>query len=213
MRASITVSPFRRLSAKLRQAEAVTLALVLCSAGLLHAQEVTAAQPSPRNTLDAGLVLALPASLATGMSAGVGLGYLRAVTPGGRLLVGARASWSTATEYTLTETVRNDDIRLRLNLALQQIVGRGAFGLRLGVGATTVYEGRTRAQGSRAGLEGSALSSTTWYLLPAAEIEGVVFLRVWHAFGMSVSGGPTLHLIDGSPRYGWSGGLGVLWQP
>lgn len=211
---SITALPLRRPNARHREAGAVAFLLVLCGAWPARGQEVAASAPPPaRNTLDAGLVLALPASLATGMNAGVGLGYLRAVTPGRRLLVGARASWSTATEYTLTETVRNDDIRLRLNLAIQQIVGRGAFGLRLGVGATTVYEGRTRAQGSRAGLEGSALSSSTWSLLPAAELEGVVFLRVWHAFGMSVSGGPTLHLIDGSPHYGWTSGLGVLWQP
>jgi hypothetical protein len=176
-------------------------------------QDLTAATQAPaKDTLDAGLMLALPASLATGMSAGVGAGYLRALTPGGRLLVGARASWSTATEYTLSEAVRNDDIRLRLNLAVQQAVGRGSFGLRLGVGATTLYEGRSRAQGSRAGLEGSALSSSSWYLLPAAEVEAVIFLRVWHSWGMSLSGGPTLHLVDGSPRYGWSSGLGVLWQ-
>jgi hypothetical protein len=186
-------------------------------AGLLpaaHGQEIEASAAGPaKNTLDAGLVLALPAALQTGTSAGVGAGYLRALTAGGRLLVGARAAWSTATEYTLTEAVRNDDVRLRLNLAFRQTVGRGAFGLRLGAGATAVYESRTRAQGSRAGLEGSALSSSTWYLLPAAELEGVVFLRVWHAWGMSVSGGPTVHLIDGSPRYGWSSGLAVLWQP
>jgi hypothetical protein len=186
-------------------------------AGLLpsaHGQDLEAAAPRPaKNTLDAGLVLALPAALQTGMSAGVGGGYLRAITANDRLLVGARAGWSTVTEYTLTEAVRHDDVRLRLNLAFRQSAGRGAFGLRLGVGATAVREGRTRAQGSRAGLESSALSASAWYLLPAAELEGVVFLRVWHAWGMSVSGGPTLHVIDGSPRFGWSGGLAVLWQP
>jgi hypothetical protein len=177
-------------------------------------QELATTTPKPaRHTLDGGLVLALPAALATGLSVGVGLAYLRAVTSGGRVLVGARASWSTATEYTLTESVRNDDIRLRLNLAVQQVLGRGAFGLRLGLGATTIYEGRTRAQGNRAGLEGSALATSAWYLLPAGELEGVVFLRVWKAWGMSLSGGPTLHLVDGSPRFGWSSSLGVLWQP
>jgi hypothetical protein len=168
--------------------------------------------PPAKNTLDAGLLLALPASLATGMSAGAGLGYLRTVTPDGRLLVGARASWSTATEYTLSEAVRNDDIRLRISVALRHMLGRGAFALRLGLGATAVYEGRARAQGTRAGLEGSALASSAWYLLPATELEGVVFLRVWHAFGMCLSGGPTLHWVDGSARFGWSSGLGVLWQ-
>jgi hypothetical protein len=177
-------------------------------------QEIaSAAMAPPKNTADAGLLLALPASLQTGMSAGVGAGFLRAATTDGRLAWGARASWSTATEYTLTDTIRNDDLRLRLCLVAQQIVGRGSFGLRLGLGATAVYENITASQGNRAGLTGSALETTKWYLLPAADLEGVVFLRVWHAWGMSLSGGPTAHLRDGSPRYGWSSGLGVLWQP
>ena len=179
-----------------------------------HAQEVaSAAMPPPKNTVEGGLVLALPAALQTGMSAGVGLGYFRAATASGWLAWGARISWSTATEYTLADTVRNDDIRLRLCLGVQRIAGRGSFGLRLGVGATAVYEGVTASQGGRAGLSGSALETTKWYLLPAADVEGVVFLRVWHAWGMSLTGGPTLHLLDGSPRYGWTSQLGVLWQP
>jgi hypothetical protein len=179
-----------------------------------RAQEVArAASPPPKNTVDGGLVLALPASLQTGMSAGVGLGYFRAATASGWLLWGGRASWSTATEYTLTDTVRNDDIRLRLCLGVQHIAGRGSFGLRLGAGATAVYENVTASQGSRAGLTGSALETTKWSLMPAADLEGLVFLRVWHAWGMSLAGGPTLHLLDGSARYGWTSQLGVLWQP
>jgi len=179
-----------------------------------RAQEIaSAATPPPGNTVDGGLVLALPAALQTGMSAGVGLGYFRAATAGGWLAWGARASWSTATEYTLIDTVRNDDIRLRLCLGVQHLAGRGSFGLRVGVGATAVYENVTASQGSRAGLTGSALETSKWDLLPAADVEGVVFLRVWHAWGMSLSGGPTLHLLDGSARYGWTSQLGVLWQP
>ncbi len=194
-----------------------TGALLLSLGGWLpvaHAQEVaSAAMPPPKNTVDGGLLLASPAALQTGMSAGVGLGYFRAATASGWLAWGARASWSTATEYTLTDTVRNDDIRLRLCGVLQHIAGRGSFGLRLGVGATAVYENVTASQGSRAGLTGSALETAKWYLMPAADLEGVVFLRVWHAWGMSLAGGPTLHLLDGSARYGWTSQLGVLWQP
>jgi hypothetical protein len=210
-----SLPPTQKPSASHWRTQVASLLVVLCGAlPAARGQDLLAAAQAPaKNTFDAGLVLALPVSLATGMSAGVGLGYLRAVTPGGRLLVGARASWSTATEYTLTQEVRDDDIHLRLNLAVQQVMGRGAFGLRLGLGATTVYEGRTRSQGNRAGLEGTALSTSSWYLLPAAEVEGVVFLRVWGSWGMTLSGGPTLHLIDGSARFGWSSGLGVLWQP
>ena len=178
-----------------------------------RAQTLAAESTIPRNTLDSQLVLALPAALQTGMSAGVGAGYSRRVTAGGLLSWGARASWSTATEYTLIDTVRNDDIRLRLCGLVLHNAGRGSFGLRLGAGATVVYEDVRASQGSRAGLTGSALENSKWRLLPAADLEGVVFLRVWHAWGMSLSGGPTLHLLDGSARYGWSSALGVSWQP
>ena len=167
----------------------------------------------PKNTLDGQLVLALPAALQTGMSAGVGTGYSRRATAGGLLSWGARASWSTATEYTLIDTVRNDDIRLRLCGLVQHNAGRGSFGLRLGAGATVVYEDRIRAQGSRAGLTGSDLETTTWRLFPAADLEAVVVLRVWKSWGMNLNGGPTMHLVDGSVRTGWSSGLGVSWQP
>jgi hypothetical protein len=174
---------------------------------------ISAATTPPRHITEGGLVLALPAALQTGTSVGVGAGYLRAVTAGGRLAFGARASWSTATEYTLTDTVRNDDLRLRVCALVQQVIGRGAFGLRLGLGATAVYEGLTASQGGRAGLSGTALATTQWYLLPAGEVEGVVYLRVWHGWGMSLAGGPTLHLLDGSARWGWTSSLGVLWEP
>ena len=178
-----------------------------------RAQTLVAENAIPKSTLDSQLVLALPAALQTGMSAGVGAGFSRRATPGGLLSWGVRASWSTATEYTLIDTVRNDDIRLRLCGLIQHNAGRGSFGLRLGAGATAVYEARTRAQGSRAGLTGSDLETTDWYLFPAADLEAVVVVRVWNAWGLSLSGGPTVHLIDGSARAGWSGGLGVSWQP
>jgi hypothetical protein len=178
-----------------------------------QAQTLVAENTIPKNTLDSHLVLALPAALQTGMSVGVGAGFSRRATAGGLLSWGARASWSTATEYTRIDTVRSDDIRLRLCGLIQHNAGRGSFGLRLGAGATVVYENVKASQGSRAGLTGSALENSKWRLLPAADLEGVVFLRVWHAWGMSLAGGPTLHLLDGSARYGWTSQLGVLWQP
>lgn len=180
--------------------------------------QVVSATPDtvPANTVAAELVLGLPAALATGLSSGVGATYVRRsrwLGWGTRLAWGAVASWSTATEYSLTEEVRNDDIRMRVCGLLQHQAGRGSLGLRLGLGATTVYESRTREQGSRAGLSGSALQVTHWYLFPAGDLDAVVFLRVWNAWGMTLSGGPSLHLIDGSARVGWTSGLGVAWQP
>jgi hypothetical protein len=185
---------------------------MLACATSASAQTATEASFSPMNTIDGQLVLALPAALATGMSTGVGAAFTRVATRGGMLAWGARASWSTATEYSLVDTIRNDDIRLRLCAQLQHAAGRGLFGLRVGVGGTIVYEGRTRGQGARAGLTGSALGSTTWAMLPAADIEAIVVLRIWNSWGMSITGGPTLHWINGGTRTGWSSGLGVTWQ-
>ena len=72
--------------------------------------------------------------------------------------------------------------------------------------------GITRAQAARAGLSGSQRETTSWSMLPAADIEAIVVLRIWDSWGMSVSGGPTLHWLDGGTRTGWSSGLGVTWQ-
>jgi hypothetical protein len=168
---------------------------------------------TPKNTLDSQLVLATPAALGTGLSVGVGAGFARRITAGGALAWGVRASWSTATEYNLDYAVRNDDLRLRLCGLFMHNTGSGAFGLRLGAGATTVYEGRTRAQGNRVGLSGSDLETSTWHVYPAADLDVLVVLRLWRSWGMSVSGGPSLHIIDGSVHAGWSSGLGVSWQP
>jgi len=190
----------------------VTALSVLAIPGLARAQLVSAAATPPANTLDGQLVLALPAALPTGLSAGVGMAYTRLASRGGTLAFGARASWSTATEYSPTETVRNDDLRLRLFGVVQRAAGRGLFALRLSAGGTLVYEDRTRAPGNRAVLAGSALDTAAWSLLPAADVEAIIVLRVWESWGMSVSGGPTVHIVNGAARAGWSSGLGVTWQ-
>jgi hypothetical protein len=190
----------------------IAIVFVLAYPARSHAQVVSGLSTPAKDTLDAQLVLALPAALATGLSTGVGANYNRLATKSGTFAYGASASWSTATEYTLTESVRNDDIRLRLCGIVQRPAGRGIFALRLSAGGTLVYEDRTRAQGNRAGLSGSALDTTTWSMLPAADAEGVVFLRVWESWGMSISGGPTLHIVDSGARWGWTSGLGVTWQ-
>jgi hypothetical protein len=66
--------------------------------------------------VDAGLVLALPATWQTGLSSGIGAG----VTRGRRFAWGVRGSWSSATESSLVWTVSHDDVRLRGVAAIQQ---------------------------------------------------------------------------------------------
>jgi hypothetical protein len=203
-----------RLTSGLRIISIATLAVVLACAASARAQSDAEELAPPKNTLDAGLVLAYPAALVTGMSAGVGATFMRTATRGGWLAWGAHASWSTATEYSSAPTysVTNQEVRLRLCGQLQHAVGRGLFGLRVGLGGTLVYEDRTLVQGARAGLPSSQQEISSWAMLPAADFEGIVVLRVWNSWGMSVSGGPTINGLHGGVRAGWTSGLGVIWQ-
>lgn len=170
---------------------------------------VSTAQAQQRTVLEGDLVVALPAALPTGLSTGVGAGFVQ----GCWLAWGVRASWSTATEHTLAWEVGDDDFRGRVFGALQHTAGPGTLGLRLGVGGTLVHEVRTRTQGARAGLTGNELRTSTWAMLPAADLEGVVLLHVLPAWSVIVSAGPSLHLLDGEPRAGWTGSVGIGWEP
>jgi hypothetical protein len=159
--------------------------------------------------VDAGLVLALPATWQTGLSSGFGAG----VTRGRRFAWGVRGSWSTATESSLVWTVSHDDFRLRGVAVLQQAAGRGVFALRLGLGPTFIYEHRTRNQGARAGLTGSDLENSTLATFPGADLEGVVTLHIFGRWSLTVSGGPTAIVANGALSGGWTAQLGAGWQP
>ena len=159
--------------------------------------------------VDAGLVLALPATWQTGLSTGIGAG----VTRGRRFAWGVRGSWSSATESSLVWTVSHDDFRLRGVAAVQQPAGRGVFALRLGLGPTFVYEHRTRNQGARAGLTGTDLESSALAVFPGVDVEGVVTLHVLGRWSLTLSGGPTAIVADGALSGGWTAQLGVGWQP
>jgi hypothetical protein len=166
-------------------------------------------QPAGPLAVDAGLVLALPATWQTGLSSGVGAG----VTRGRRFAWGVRGSWSTATESSLVWTVSHDDFRLRAVAALQQPAGRGVFALRFGLGPTFVYERRTRNQGARAGLTGTDLENWALAVFPAADLEAVVTVQIVGRWSVLLSGGPTAIISDGSLHGGWTAQLGAGWQP
>jgi hypothetical protein len=159
--------------------------------------------------VDAGLVLALPATWQTGLSSGIGAG----VTRGRRLAWGLRGSWSSATESSVLWTVSHDDFRLRAVAAFQQAAGRGVFALRLGLGPTFVYEHRTRNQGARAGLTGSDLETSALATLPAADLEAVITVHVLGRWSFVLSGGPAVVVSDGTLSPGWTGQIGAAWQP
>jgi hypothetical protein len=166
-------------------------------------------QSSGPLAVDAGLLLALPATWQTGLSSGIGAG----VTRGRRLAWGVRGSWSSATESSLVWTVSHDDFRLRAVGALQQPAGRGVFALRLALGPTFIYEHRTRNQGARAGLTGTDLENWALAVFPAADLEAVVTVHVAGRWSVMLSGGPTAIIADGALHGGWTAQLGAGWQP
>jgi len=200
-----------------RQLAAVVAALALTAAaarawagdGRVPVDEILPVQSTGPLAVDAGLLLALPARLPTGLSSGIGAG----VTRGRRFAWGVRGSWSSATESTLVWTVSHDDFRLRAVAALQQSAGRGVFALRLGLGPTFVYEHRTRNQGARAGLTGSDLETSALAVFPGADLEGVVTLHIVGRWFLTISGGPTAIIADGALHGGWTALLGAGWQP
>ncbi|HEX3694834.1 MAG TPA: hypothetical protein VH374_05530 [Polyangia bacterium] len=169
-------------------------------------------QSTGRLGVDLGLSVGLPATWQTGLGTGVGGGIT--IGRAQSLFVwGVRASWSTATESSLAWTVTHQDIRLRAAAGLQRAAGRGTLGLRLGVGPTVAHETRTRNQGARAGLTGSDLQTSTFATLPAADLEAVVNVRVAGPWFLTVGGGPSLALADGSAHGGWTAQLGAGWWP
>lgn len=158
--------------------------------------------------IDGGVLAALPAALETGLARGFDAG----VTVGGELQWGARVSWATATESTIGWTVTHDDVRLRLTGGWQAHAGRGAFGLRLGLGGTMVHELRKRVNGEIAGAQGMALETTANVLLPAGELDAVVSLHVTGGWMVILAGGPTVTRVDHKLRTGFAGSFGVAWQ-
>jgi len=158
--------------------------------------------------IDGGVVAALPAALETGLAKGAGAG----IAVGRTLFWGARASWVAATETAIGWDVTHHDVKLRLIGGAQTSVGRGTFGLRLGLGGTLVHELRTRIHGDIAGSQGALRETTASSLLPAADLDGVVSLHVTRGWMMIVSAGPSLTRVDHALRTGWNSYVGAAWQ-
>lgn len=177
--------------------------------GPLLAGDVLKTPPGGPLSVDGGLLLAMPTALGPGLSMGFGLG----VTRGRTLAWEARASWSTASESSIPWTVTQSDLRLRVGGALQHTLGRARAGLRVGIGPTIIHEARTRNQGAGAGLTGSALETSAFATVPAADIEAFLALHIFGPWLFTVSGGPSAAIESSSWRVGWLSLIGVGWQP
>jgi hypothetical protein len=162
-----------------------------------------------RLTIDGGVMLALPAALGTGLSTGVGAGAM----VGRRFRLGLRVAGSTASESSIDWAVTHTELRLRAAADFQHVAGRGAFGIRLGVGPTIVHETRDRNQAARAGLTGSAAQTTAFSTLPSIDLDAVVGLHIAGPWLLMLSGGPSASWVSGDFKAGWSALIGTGWQP
>jgi len=178
--------------------------------GPTAASDSFAVRPGGPLSVDGGLVLGFPTALPTGLSKGIGGGVTFGACP---LRWGARAAWVTATESTQAWEVTHSDLRLRVTGSAQHDSGRGSFGIRLGAGGTLIHESRLRAQGMRAGLSGDELETSTFAMVPAADLEAVVSVHVLGPWLLVMSGGPSVALVDGEHKMSWTAELGVAWQP
>lgn len=186
----------------------IVLLAVLLAPAAVSAQDLTASAPASRSTADVGLLMGLPAALATGQTTGIAAG----IGSNGAIGWGLRASWSTATEYTLTRAVTDSETRVRALVSFRRSAGRGAFVLRLGAGATLVHETRERDQAARLGAA-AGLTESAWAALPGGELEVGATVRVAGDWGVAVMGGPSAHLVDGVVQPGWISSLGIAWLP
>ncbi len=159
--------------------------------------------------VDAGLFLATPSALPSGIMTGIGVGVTRSC--GCTFSYGVRASWSSITEGSMTYTVTQDDYRLRLVGAVRHDVGRGSLVLRLGVGPTFVHEVRIANNTMGSGL--TLHDGRGWGTVPAAELDGLIALHISGAWVGIASAGPSVDRFGGSLAWGWTAMLGVAWQP
>ena len=178
--------------------------------GRLLDDDTFAYRPIRCVVLDGGIVVAAPTALSTGIARGLGAG----ITVGRqRFTWGARASYASASEDGEAWAVTHREVHALLTGSVQQALGRGVVGLRLGVGGTLVHESRLRHQGMRAGLEGDDLQSKALALLPTASLDAVLGLHVRGPWMMQLSVGPFASIVDGEPRAAWAATVGIAWHP
>ncbi|CAN5213492.1 hypothetical protein BH11MYX1_BH11MYX1_04580 [soil metagenome] len=159
--------------------------------------------------VDAGLFLATPSALPSGISTGLAVGLTRAC--GCHLAYGVRATWSSITESSGVYTVTQDDYRLRLTGEVRHEVGRGSVAVRLGIGPTFVHEVRVLDQGMRSGR--TDLDRRAWGTVPAADLDARFAIHVAGPWLGIASAGPSLDHSGGAFAWGWNATLGVAWQP
>jgi hypothetical protein len=60
---------------------------------------------------------------------------------------------------------------------------------------------------------GDELMTSAWRAIPAGDLQGVISLHLAGRWLVTAGGGPSLHVVDGQLRAGWTAQLGAAWQP
>jgi len=62
-------------------------------------------------------------------------------------------------------------------------------------------------------LTGTALETSAFTTVPAVDLEAVIAVHILGPWLLAMSGGPSLARLDGGAHWGFTGQLGVGWQP
>ncbi len=156
--------------------------------------------------LEVAVLTAQPASMHVGQSVGAAAG----VHSAGWLSFGVVSSLSQAAESSLGFAVEHLEWRARVMATAVWRRGRGNWLLRAGLGGTLISENSLRHQSAR--LTGDTEGTTTWALMPAAEVTAGVQLRVFESWGVGVAAGPAWHMsvAESSLKAGFTATVGVL---
>ncbi len=180
-----------------------------------HAQSVArAAPPAGPDSVGLGLAAGQPAMLPAALGQGLTLSAtpLRIADAGStRLAAGAELLWLRAVEHSPSWQVTQDELRVRLVVDGELERGRGRWLLRLGLGATTVWESRLRHQSER--LVDGGIHSSGLALVPGAELQVGVALRIVGHVGVRLRVGPSVHLGEAATGVGALGTLEAAWLP
>lgn len=179
-----------------------------------HQQGVTAQLGLPLPPLALGLAGGQPAMLDNALGQGLTLGatpWVWLQRGGARLVLGGEFVWLHATEHSPSWQVTHDDLRLRVVIDGELHRGRGMWLLRFGAGATTVLESRLRHQSER--LVNGGISERGVALLPAADVQVGVAVRVIGNLGLRLRVGPSVHVRTDGLGLGVVGALEAAWLP
>ena len=122
-------------------------------------------------------------------------------------------SGGTIQEYTFSERVEHEELRLRMLSGLSVHLSQAILNLSGGVSGTYIYEQRTRHQSGRIGMTDLELRSDAQTISPGLIVEAGILLPIVRQIGVSLRGITRYAVIDPLVRSRWGKELavGISW--